>query len=314
MPASALAPTFELLILGRVIWGFAAAAPRVVSRTVLRDKFRGDALSRAISMVTAVFLIVPTIAPLIGQAALALGSWRYTFAIGPVFALAVLLWAIRLPETLAPEDRRPLAPRAIWDAVATVLRTPSALGGTIALTALFTAFLPYLSSLERIFDQIYSRTDQFAVFFAASALTSAAVTLFTVRLVRRIGTDRTVTIWLAALIASSVVFVLVSMSNSGVPNFWLFYPVMLTVVLADGALVPLLNSQSLEDVGHIAGTATSIIGAISLFGASVLSAPINGAIDDTVTPFAVGYLMAGLIAAAAAAWVKSRRHAHPNHH
>jgi DHA1 family bicyclomycin/chloramphenicol resistance-like MFS transporter len=118
--AATFAPSFGFLLATRFVWGLGSAAPRIVSRAILRDRYSGDALARALAIVVAIFLIAPTLAPLIGQAVLNLGSWRFTFAVGPVCALGVLLWSSRLEETLDPEDRRSIAPRqiarAIWTA------------------------------------------------------------------------------------------------------------------------------------------------------------------------------------------------------
>ena len=302
--AATYAPSFGFLLAARFVWGLGSAAPRIVSRAILRDRFSGDALSRALAIVVAIFLIAPTLAPLIGQAVLNLGSWRYTFAVGPVFAMLVLLWSSRLEETLDPEDRRSIAPGKIAEAIWTILKTPSALGSAIALTALTAAFIPYLASSERIFGKIYDRGDEFFLWFALTGAIMAGFTLAAERIVRRIGTARTIRGWLYALFASAAVFVTVSLLTDGVPDFYMFYVMTLAVVAADTAVVPLLTATALEDVGHVAGTAVSTVGALSLFGGSLLSGFIDQAIDDTVTPFALGYLVASAIAIVAVAWAR----------
>lgn len=302
--AATFAPSFGILLAARFVWGLGSAAPRIVSRAILRDRFSGDALSRALALVVAIFLIAPTLAPLIGQAVLNLGSWRYTFAVGPVFAMLVLVWSSRLGETLDPEDRRSIAPKEIGRSIWTILKTPSALGGAIALTALTTAFIPYLASSERIFGMIYGRGDQFYLWFALTAGIMSAFTLLAAQIVKRVGTERTIHLWLIALLVSSAVFVVVALITDGVPSFFVFYVLTLAVVAADTSVVPLLTSTALEDVGHIAGTAVSTVGALSLFGGSLLSGFIDQAIDDTVTPFAVGYLIAAMVAIAAVTWAR----------
>ena len=92
------------LLVARFFWGLGAAGPRVVAQAILRDRLRGDALARAMAVILAIFMIVPTLAPMIGQALLQLGSWRYTFAVGPVFGILVMLWSTRLEETLDPRE------------------------------------------------------------------------------------------------------------------------------------------------------------------------------------------------------------------
>jgi len=106
--ATALAPTLGTMLAGRFLWGLGAAGPRIVSQAMLRDRFRGDVLARAMAIVLTVFLVVPTLAPLLGQAVLQLGSWRYTFAIGPILATVVVLWSTRVSESLQASMRRPL--------------------------------------------------------------------------------------------------------------------------------------------------------------------------------------------------------------
>jgi DHA1 family bicyclomycin/chloramphenicol resistance-like MFS transporter len=302
--AATFAPSFGALLAARFVWGLGAAAPRIVSRAILRDRFSGDALARALAIVVSIFLIAPTLAPLIGQAVLSLGSWRYTFAVGPVFAILVLLWSSRLEETLDPQDRRSIAPRRIASAIWTILRTPSALGSAIALTALTTAFIPYLASSERMFGMIYHRGDQFFLWFALTAAVMSGFTFLAAQIVKKIGTERTIRGWLFTLLAASAVFVVVALSADGVPGFYVFYLMTLAVVAADTSVVPLLTATALEDVGHIAGTAVSTVGALSLFGGSVLSGFIDQAIDDTVTPFAVGYLVAAIVAIVSVTWAR----------
>lgn len=305
--ATTFAPTFELLLLGRFIWGLGSAGPRIVAQAILRDRFSGDALARAMAIMFAIFLVVPTVAPLIGQLVLNLGSWRYTFAVGPVFAVGVFLWTTRLEETLPPEARRSIAPRELAAAISTVFKTPTALGNMIALTALSAAFLPYLASSERIYSLIYDRGGQFFFWFSLNAGILALFTLSSGWIVGRLGSDRTAKLLLTSLFVASATYLAITMVSDGVPGFFVFY-LMTTVVVGLGAGArPMLTSQALDDVGHIAGTAASLIGAVTLAGGSILSRFIDEAIDDTITPFVSGFLIASVIAIAANTWARSRR-------
>jgi DHA1 family bicyclomycin/chloramphenicol resistance-like MFS transporter len=169
------------------------------------------------------------------------------------------------------------------------------------------AFIPYLASSERIFGLIYDRADQFFIWFALTAAVMSGFTFLTARIVKQIGTERTIRASLITLLVASAIFVVVALLADGVPDFSLFYVMTLAVVAADTAVVPLLTATALEDVGHIAGTAVSTVGAISLFGGSVLSSFIDQAIDDTVTPFALGYLVAAIVAIISVSWSKRTR-------
>jgi DHA1 family bicyclomycin/chloramphenicol resistance-like MFS transporter len=294
--ASTLAPSFEVLLLGRFIWGLGSAGSRTVAQAIMRDRFVGDALARGMAVIVTIFLIVPTVAPLLGQAVLNLGSWRYTFAIGPIFAALVLLWTIRLDETLAEKKRRSIAPREIGNAVKIVMTTPSAVGSIVALTATTGAFLPYLGSAERIFSLIYGRGDQFALWFALNAALMGAFTMLSAWLVKKAGASVIRTLWLTALLALSALYVVIALATDGVPSFFVFYVMTTLVLMFETAAYPLLTSSALNDVGQVAGTAASLVGAISFVGGAFLAELVNRAIGDTVTPLAVGFVIAAGVA------------------
>lgn len=298
--AATLSPTFGLLLVARFVWGLGSAGPRVVSQAILRDRFSGDELARAMAVIVTIFLIVPTVAPLIGQLVLSFGSWRYTFAVGPVFAAIVLLWSSRLEESHPVNMRRSLAPRQLLGALMIVLRTPSALGGMIALTALTAAFLPYLGSSERMFDLIYGRGDQFFLWFALAAAVMAMFTLASGRIVKRSGVKRTLIGWLVGLVVLSALYLAMTLANEGVPPFSVFFVMTTLVIAMNTAATPLLTSSALNEVGHVAGTAASTIGAVSLLGGSMLAQLVDRAVGETITPFVVGYLIAAVVALFAA--------------
>ena len=73
---SALAPTFELLLVSRFVWGVGAAGSRVVATAIVRDRFEGNAMAKAMSQVMAVFILVPILAPAIGAGVVEVLPWR----------------------------------------------------------------------------------------------------------------------------------------------------------------------------------------------------------------------------------------------
>jgi DHA1 family bicyclomycin/chloramphenicol resistance-like MFS transporter len=259
------------------------------------------------AIILTVFLIVPTLAPVLGQALLRLGSWRYTFAVGPVFGVIVALWSTRLRETLSVADRRSIELRPLAATVGAILRTRRTLGNAIALMVMSAAFLPYLGSSERMYGEIYGRADTFFLWFASSAIVMAGFTLTSAWLVRRYGTHR-VSAWaFAALVTVAVVNVAVTIGSDGVPSFAFFVVATTLLISLETALTPMLTSGALDEVGFAAGTAASTIGVVSLLGGALLSPLVDTAIRTTVTPFAVGFLVFSVVAAIAATWANGVR-------
>ena len=117
----ALAGNFIALLGWRLTHGLAAASV-VVSRSVIRDLYSGRTMARVMSLTFMVFLIVPILAPSLGQLILLLAPWRDIFLVFGVYGAAIALWAyLRLPETLHPEYRLTLTVPHIVGAVRLVL-------------------------------------------------------------------------------------------------------------------------------------------------------------------------------------------------
>ena len=307
--ATTLATSLTWILIGRFLWGLGAAGPRIVSQALLRDRFRGDALARAMALIVTVFLIVPTLAPILGQTLLRFGSWRYTFAVGPVFGMLVALWSTRLTETLKPGDRRPINLRTLAKTVGEILMTRKTIGNAIALLFMSAAFLPYLGSSERMYGEIYDHGDTFFLFFASSAIVMAGFTLVAAWLVRLIGARRTMAGVFIMLVVAAALNLLVTTASDGVPAFAFFFLATTLMISLQTSLSPLLTSAALDEVGHAAGTAASTIGVISLVGGALLSPFVDLAIESTVTPFAAGFFVFSLVAALAAGWANAGRSA-----
>lgn len=140
--ACTVAPTFELLLVGRVLQGLSAGGATIVSRTVIRDLFEGEQAQRLMSQVALIFGIAPAIAPIVGGALLQVGPWQLVFAfqvfLGVVLVAATLLV---LPETHPVSARVPLRIGEIVRGLSLVARQPAfhrlAWAGTLGFGAQF---------------------------------------------------------------------------------------------------------------------------------------------------------------------------------
>ena len=129
-----LTGSFHALLFWRFVHGTAAASV-TVSRSVVRDLYSGRHLARVMSLTFVVFLMVPVVAPSMGQLILLLAPWRYIFIACGAFASLVWVWALaRLPETLHPEYRMTLTRSHIAGAVRLVLGNRLSLCYTLAMT------------------------------------------------------------------------------------------------------------------------------------------------------------------------------------
>ena len=163
--ASALAPTFGLLLAARFVWGIGAAGARVVAFAILRDTYEGDRMARMMSYMMAVFILVPIVAPSLGALIVRFGPWQAAFVAGAVAGLALLAWSVRLPETLRPEVRRTDL-FAMVPSTARRMATSMAIAAPVlALTAVMAVMTTYLASSELIISDLFGWGDRFPIVF-----------------------------------------------------------------------------------------------------------------------------------------------------
>lgn len=302
--ASALAPGLGLIYVARFIWGLGAAGPRVVTLSVVRDRFNGEEMSRAMSFIMAVFILVPIVAPSLGAAVVAFASWRWVFGACALLAIVMAVWALRLAESLDPANRRELGARHIWEATRLVLSNRQTVGYMLALTALMGVFTSYLASSEIIFGEVFDASEEFPILFGAMAAVMGAAMLANAFVVRRFGTRRMAHVVLVAYVVAAVVFLGLSLVTGGQPSLEVFL-IGLGVMLSSHALImPNFNTIAMDPMGRVAGTASAVIGTISMAGGALMGAVLDRAFDGTILPLTLGFAGLGVVALGLVLWAE----------
>jgi DHA1 family bicyclomycin/chloramphenicol resistance-like MFS transporter len=299
-----LAGSFGLLLAARVLQGIAAAGTRVLVVSVIRDRFEGSAMARVMSLVFIIFMIVPVLAPFFGQAVLAVATWRYIFIGLAVYAGAILLWSmLRLPETLKAEDRRPLTFTSVREATVATLTNRMSIGNTVASTLLFGGLFAFINSVQQIVADVFGRPELLGVVFACIAAPMALSSYMNSRLVERLGARRIAIAALASFTIVATVHLLLALT---VGESLVLFIVMQTLTMVSFGLVGAnLGSLAMQPMGHIAGTASSVQGAIGTLGGALIGAAIGQAFNGTVLPFLIGLTLCGA-SSLLIAWLTNR--------
>jgi DHA1 family bicyclomycin/chloramphenicol resistance-like MFS transporter len=287
------------VLAGRVVQGIGAAGPRVVSMALVRDLYQGRQMARITSIAMMIFTLVPAVAPLLGALIIGFGDWRRIFGAFVAFSLLAALWmGLRQPETLPPAARRPLRPAALAAAAREVAAHPVVRRSMLAQAMVFAALFSTISAIQPVFDQSFGRADSFPLWFALIALCSAGASLLNAALVVRLGMRRMVSLALYAQIVASVVMAVATVSGLLTPvgGFALFLVWAIGVFFMVGLTLGNLNAIALEPMGHIAGTAASLVLAAATVASVVIALPVALAFDGTPAPLAGGV---ALLAAAA---------------
>lgn len=289
---SLFAVNFEMMLAGRFLQGLGVAGPRVVAIALVRDLYVGRAMARVMSFVMTVFILVPVLAPALGQLILLVTGWRAIFVLFLLMALLVTLWfALRMPETLQPENRRPMTLTFLLAACKEVLCHPVAMGYTLVSGLVFGAFMGYLNSAQPILQEQYALGGQFPLYFGGLAAAIGVSTITNARLVGRFGMRLLSIIALGEITLVSLIFMAVAVYFSGHPPLWSLMLYLLLVFFSVGLLFGNLSALAMEPLGHIAGIGAGLVSSLSTLIALIPGVLIGQLFDGTVMPLVIGYLI-----------------------
>ena len=284
------------LIIARFFQGIGSGAPRVIPTSIIRDLTEGRQMAKLISLTMMIFIIVPVLAPSIGEVILIFASWHWIFVMLVIMALILALWLfMRLPETLAESDRQSLSLSNIFTNMKTVLTHPATMGYTLALSFIFGAFNIYLSASQPIFDQYYGLADQFALIFGFVAIFMGFASYLNAKLVIKLGMRKLSQVGLILFIGLSIAFVLFCLGNNGLPSAAIFIGLMAALLFLIGLIFPNQHALAMEPMGKLAGTAASVIGCISTVIGVILGTIAGYWLNGSLTPMALAFLAYGLV-------------------
>ena len=186
--------SIETLIGLRLVQAACGGTSIALTRSMFRDLLSGDALARAMSILTVIILGAPIVAPFIGGLLLLAWSWRAIFVvlavIGGIMFLTGWMW---LPETLPEEARRPLNIGAVMRGYASITRSWPAVAYAIAGGSSAAVLFAYLAATPFIYIDYYGLDEQwFGALFGIAVLGAWVAQAFNIRYIPRIGYPRVV--------------------------------------------------------------------------------------------------------------------------
>lgn len=279
------------LMIARFVQGLGVSAPRTVTHALVRDLYSGRQMARIVSFAMMLFVLVPAVAPLIGQTIMLALGWRYIFAAFQIVAVIAIAWLyFRQPETHSPDKRRPFRPREIMHAAQEVVTNRRVVISMGSLSLGLACIFSYLLSAQQIYVVWLKAGHDFPLYFALTAIIAGSASFLNAFLVVRVGMLWLSTIGYAAIFVSSLGFgAVVALELVGLPNLlWLFVAWSTAMFFLLGLCIANLNALALEPMGHVAGMASAVIGSIATVVCIVLAFPVGQMFDGTGLPLVVG--------------------------
>lgn len=285
------ATTMEVMLLGRLIQAFGVSGPRIATMAMIRDIYVGDRMARVMSFIMVVFIMVPMMAPIIGQAILRYFTWHYIFAFFFVMVILSVLWlALRQPETLAKVDRRKFTWSEFFIASRFILTHREVWPYMLGIGLVFGGFLGYLGATQTIFVGFYDVGDWFAYIFAALAFSIGCASLLNAHLVERLGMVRLCQLALRGHLLLSVMFVIAQILYQGLAPLPVTIGLLFVNFFFVGILFGNINSLAMEPLGEVAGIGAALLGAVSSVVAVLIALVVDAFLVDTLIPIGIGFV------------------------
>lgn len=292
---SMLAESMEVMLLGRLIQGFGVSGPRIVSIALIRDQFVGRNMAQVMSFIMTVFILVPMLAPAVGQGVVLLSHWRGIFAVFIALALIVGIWfGLRQPETLAVDKRHPVSLPNLWRSTRFVFSQPTTLWFVASAGFVFGSFLTYLGSAQAIFVDLYDVGLRFPLYFAILAGVIGLSSFTNGKLVQRFGMKRISYVALSGFIASFGLLLLLALIQGGLPPLMQFMVFGCLGFFWVGLMFGNFNALAMKPLGAVAGIGAALVGSLTNFISVPLSIIAGVFYNETLVPLLLVFVGFGL--------------------
>jgi DHA1 family bicyclomycin/chloramphenicol resistance-like MFS transporter len=262
---------------------------------MIRDSYHGDFMAKILSIVVMVFILVPVIAPTLGQLLLDFYDWKAIFYVNLGFGLLVMIWFwLRQEETLPKAKRIKFTSHLFWDGVKEFFKYKDAIGYTLISGFITGSFIVYLSTSQQIFEHQYHLADLFPYIFASLAISVGLATYLNSRFVIRFSARRIAFNAAIGYTLISLVYVILYWSGQN-PSIAVLIGFFALQFFAVGLLFGNLRALAMEPLGHIAGIGAAINGFISTVMAVPIANYIGSFVNTSVLPLFVGFSIFGLL-------------------
>lgn len=299
--------SFEVMIIGRIFQGIGLSSPRTIAIAMTRDTFSGDLMAKVLSIIVMFFILVPIVAPTLGQWLLDLFNWQAIFNANLFIGLTIVLWFWkRQPETLSPKNKIKFTPAIFITGAKEFIRYREAVAFTLVSGFITGSFMVYLSTSQQIFQEQYHLGDMFPYIFASTAFSVGFATFTNSRLVMRFGAFNIAFTAALAYAAISMLYVVLFFSGQN-PSIAVLISFFLIQFFAVGFLFGNLRSLAMEPLGHIAGIGSAINGFVSTVMAVPIANYIGSFVSTSVLPLFVGFSIFGVLSVLVFVMVRRKR-------
>jgi DHA1 family bicyclomycin/chloramphenicol resistance-like MFS transporter len=285
--------SYEVLITGRILQGIGLASPRTLSIAMIRDSYEGDYMAKVMSFIVMIFILIPIIAPTLGQFLMLTYNWQAIFNVQLGLGILVIFWFWkRQPETLADSNRIPFRSAPLKSGFIEFFKQQQAVAFTLISGFITGSFMVYLSTSQYIFEVQYGLGEDFPLIFASLAVGVGFATYLNGVFVVRVGMKRIALVSLISYTLSALIYVFMFLNKEN-PPLWVLLTFFALQFTSVGFLFGNLRALAMQPIGHIAGVGAAINGFVSTVMGVIIASVIGSYISTTVWPLFLGFTVCG---------------------
>ena len=303
---SMFSQSFTFMLFGRILQGIGASGPRIISVALVRDLYEGRSMAKIMSIIMGFFILVPAIAPLIGQGIIYFFGWRSTFGWLLLLAIIAFVWfGVRQPETLTVGSRKKFSIRSVLSNFVTICQIKITMSYTIACGLVFGAFVGYIGSSQQIYSITFKSPELFPLYFGGTALAVGLGSILNSRLVMTLGMRILTRSSFLVTSILSLLYIIVVIQFDGVPPLWTFLVWKVLLFASLGFMFGNISALAMEPLGEMAGIGAALIGALTTLISLPIAWFIGYSFNGGVIPLVLAYALTGIISLIIILWADS---------
>jgi DHA1 family bicyclomycin/chloramphenicol resistance-like MFS transporter len=302
--ACALSSSIDMLMAARFVQALGGSGGIVLARAIVRDLYSGARAGRELSLIGAVMALAPVLAPLIGGVLQTGFGWRSVFftLLGAGLLSAAIIVPL-MPETLSVRSSEPVSPVSMFRSYRVLARNPAYLAYLGLASTSFAGLFAWISGSSFVLQYLYGLTPfQFGVAFAVGSVGYMIGTTYAVRLVMRLGIDRTLGVGCAAMaiggvgMVLAIAFGLTSAASLVLP--------MALYLGGMGMVLPQALAGAMTPFPERAGAASALLGFIQQTGSALCGAVVGLLLGTSAWPLVIA--VAAMGCASLLLWISTR--------
>lgn len=302
-----MATSLEAMLVARLLQGIGAAGPRVVSHALVRDLYSGREMARISSFIMIVFALVPAMAPMLGAGVMIFFEWQAIFAVFILFVMISTTWmGLRITEPVTAENRVAFRYESFKSAVIEIMSLPIVRTAIVTLVFSYSILFTALLLVQPVFDQYFDRAVSFPFWFALISIFAASASFVNAMLVMKLGMRRLVSAAFQVQVVWSISMLLLLNAGlvSGSLGFALFVFWVFGVFFHAGMTMGNLTALAMEPLGHVAGTAASVVSAFATMGSVILAGIAGQFFNGTPAVMMIGVAVFACCGVVSAHWLR----------